>query len=322
MRPRKKDRHLPACVFSKNGGFYYVKKGKWTKLGNDLNTALAEYSRIVALPSGGLASIINKALPHITSKVAPSTKKQYIEMARKLQHIFAEFNAGEVTHGDIVQMLDAYADQPAVGNRLLTVMRLTYQWAMDRELVTTNPCLSVKRLKQASRDRLISAQEYLSIYQWCNPWMQVIMDMCYLTGQRIGDVLKIERRHLADDGIYFEQQKSGKRLIIGWTPDLRAVVERAKAAPAGVSAIQYLMAGKGGKIRAHTNVWKAFKLAAKKAGVANVTLHDLRAMSGTDSDNQGIDAMKLLGHSDRRTTEIYLRDRAPKVVSGPRKKAG
>lgn len=322
MRPRKTDRHLPACVYEKHGAFYYVKKGKWTRLGGDLNTALHEYARIAALPTDGLAALIDKALPHITENVASSTKKQYIDMARKLQSIFAEFRADQVRHGDIVQMQDAFKHSPAVGNRLLTVLKLTYQWAMDRELVESNPCVSVKRLKQNTRDRLISAKEYTAIYEHCNPWLQIIMDMLYLTGQRIGDVLKIERRHLLDDGIYFEQQKTGKQLIVGWTPDLRAVVERAKAAPCGVAAIQYLLAGRGGKIRAHANVWTAFKTAAKKGGVSNATLHDLRAMSGTDADNQGIDPMKLLGHTDRRTTDIYLRDRTPKVVSGPQKKAG
>lgn len=322
MRPRKMDRHLPACVYHKHGAFYYVKKGKWTKLGADLNSALHEYARIAALPADGLAALIDKALPHITADVAPSTRKQYIDMARKLQSIFAEFRADQVRHGDIVQMLDAYMESPSIANRMLTVLKLTYQWAMDRELVEVNPCVSVKRLKTKSRDRLISATEYAAIYKWCNPWMQTIMDMCYLTGQRIGDVLKIERRHLLEEGIYFEQQKTGKQLIIGWTPDLRAVVERAKNKPCGVSAIHYLLAGNGGKIRAHANVWKAFKLAAQKAKVENVTLHDLRAMSGTDADSQGMDPTALLGHTDRRTTQIYLRDRTAKVVSGPKKKAG
>ncbi len=84
----------------------------------------------------------------------------------------------------------------------------------------------------------------------------------------------------------------------------------------------YLLAGRGGRLRAHTNVWRSFKAAAKKAGVENVTLHDLRAMSGTEADRQGKDPTALLGHTDRRTTEIYLRDKTPKVVAGPRKKAG
>ena len=49
-RPRKKDRHLPACVFQRHGAIWYVKRGKWTRLGptSDLAGALAEYARIQA----------------------------------------------------------------------------------------------------------------------------------------------------------------------------------------------------------------------------------------------------------------------------------
>lgn len=322
MRPKIKDRHLPACVYHKHNAYYLVKKGKWQRLATDLHDALLEYARIVALPEDGLAMLIEKALPHITAKVSESTVKQYIYCAHRLQDIFAEFHADQVRHGDIVQMLDAFADQPSVGNRLLTVLKLTYQWAMDRELVAHDPCISVKRLHQKSRDRLISEHEYAAIYKHSAPWLQCVMDLCYLTGQRIGDVLGIERANLGEEGIFFRQQKTGKQLIVGWTPELRAVVERTKKIGGTVKDMTYLITGRGGKLRAHTNVWRSFKAAAKTAGVENVTLHDLRAMSGTDADRQGKDPTALLGHTDQHTTRIYLRDRTPKVVAGPSKKAG
>ncbi|EJO27528.1 hypothetical protein QWC_31361, partial [Achromobacter marplatensis] len=40
------------------------------------------------------------------------------------------------------------------------------------------------------------------------------------------------------------------------------------------------------------------------------------------ADEQGADPMALLGHSDRKTTEIYLRDKRVKVVRGPTKNGG
>ena len=35
MRPRKKDRHLPSCVFLKSGSYYYVKRNKWERLADN-----------------------------------------------------------------------------------------------------------------------------------------------------------------------------------------------------------------------------------------------------------------------------------------------
>jgi integrase len=322
MRTRTKDRHLPACVYQKHGAYYLVKNGKWQRLGNDLHAALTEYARLVAAPQDGMPALIDKAMPACLEGRAESTVKQYQHCAGLLKEAFADFRPEQVRHGDIVQMMDGFKDRQAIANRMLTVLRLVFRWALDRELVEADPTVSVQRFKQNSRDRLISDREYAAIYKMAAPWLQCIMDLCYLTGQRISDVLKIERAHLQDDGIFIEQQKTGKKLIVGWTPELREAVERAKKTSGTVRDMNYLLTTRNGRLRSHKNVWWSFKLAAKNAGVENVTLHDLRAMAGTEAERQGIDPTALLGHTDRRTTRIYLRDKSAKVVASPRKKAG
>lgn len=322
MRTRTKDRHLPPCVYLKHGAFWLVKKGKWQRLGNDLHTALTEYARLVAAPQDGMPALIDKAMPAALEGRAASTVKQYQHSAALLKEAFADFRPEQVRHGDIVQMMDGFKDRRAIANRMLTVLRLVFRWALDRELVDADPTVSVQRFKQNTRDRLITDSEYAAIYGQAAPWLQCIMDLCYLTGQRISDVLKIERADLQDDGIFIEQQKTGKKLIVGWTPELREAVERAKKTSGTVRDMKYLLTTRNGRLRSHKNVWWSFKLAAKKAGIQDVTLHDLRAMAGTEAERQGIDPTALLGHTDRRTTRIYLRDKSAKVVAGPRKKAG
>ena len=317
MRPRKEDRHLPSCVYRKHGAYYLVKEGKWRRLGADLHSALIEYASIMAMPEDGLPALIDKAFPALVADKSDNTRSQYLYCSSLLKDVFAEFRPDQVRHGDIVQMMDAFSDRKTIANRMLTVLRLVYGWALDRGLVQADPTVSVKRFAQKSRDRLVTHAEYAAIYSRCAPWLQIIMDMCYLTGQRIGDVLKIEYSHLLDDGIFIEQQKTGKKLIVGWTPELRAVVDRAKDADYKIKSLRYLLSGRAGTMRKHSNVWRYFKQAAREADLGDVTLHDLRAMAGTEADRQGMDPTALLGHTDRRTTQIYLRDRSAKVVSGP-----
>lgn len=55
-------------------------------------------------------------------------------------------------------------------------------------------------------------------------------------------------------------------------------------------------------------------------GQSNGTIHDLRAMSGTEAEAQGIDAQRLLGHADGKMTRRYLRDKTVPVVEGPRRR--
>ncbi|HBP27891.1 MAG TPA: integrase [Advenella kashmirensis] len=319
MRKRTKDRHLPKCVYNKNGAFYYVKNNKWKRIGSTLAEALREYAALVEPDANSFPALVDTALPYILKGRADSTKKQYTRCADRAKEVFSEFRPDQITHGHIVRLMDAHS--AAVSNRLLTVLKLIFQYAMDRELVLSNPALSVQRKETTSRDRLIADWEYDAVYNACPPWLQIIMDLCYLTGQRIGDILKIERKDLLDDGIFFEQEKTGKRLIVGWTPELRAVVERAKAEHGKVAAFNLLLPARGGAKRQYTTVWQQFSNAAARANVPDFRIHDLRAMSGTDAEIQGMDPTKLLGHTDRRTTQIYLRDKTVKVVQGPRKKA-
>lgn len=71
--------------------------------------------------------------------------------------------------------------------------------------------------------------------------MQCAMDLATMTGQREGDLLKLTRSQLTDDGIVFAIGKSkrrhprhgkvietSKRVIVEWSPELRAVIERLK----------------------------------------------------------------------------------------------
>lgn len=319
MRPRKKNKHLPPCVYQKHGAYYYVKNNKWTRLGSNLHDALIAYARHVALPTEGVPSLIEKAMPFILEKVSESTQKQYLYCERILKEMFAEFSPDQVTHGTVVRMMDMWRHSPSTANRLLTVLKQVFQWALDREIVDRNPCESVRRISQEPRDRLISPEEYRRIYKEAAPWLQVTMDLCYLTGQRIGDILLIKHEDLQPEGIYFEQKKTGHKLTVAWTEDLKNVVQRAIKIAEGSRESPYLLPTKKGTPRFHSNVWRVFKDACRRAQVDDVTLHDLRAMSGTYAEKQGLDPSALLGHTDKKTTRIYLRDKSVKVVLGPEK---
>ena len=47
MRPRKKDRDLPAKVYRKHGAFYYVHQNKWERIGSTIEEAMEAYTRKV-----------------------------------------------------------------------------------------------------------------------------------------------------------------------------------------------------------------------------------------------------------------------------------
>ena len=77
-RPRHHDKHLPRGVYFRHGAYYHVRGGKWTRIGKGLREALSTYAAILETPSGGMADLIDQAMPHIVQRVSTNTEKQYL----------------------------------------------------------------------------------------------------------------------------------------------------------------------------------------------------------------------------------------------------
>ena len=316
MRPRKHNRHLPPCVFLRHGAYYLVKRGKWNRLADNLPDALAEYARLHAQQLGGMAQLIEEALPSMTAGKAPATKKLYTLSARKAQEIFKNYTPYQVTPATVAQMRRGLAETPAMANRVQATLKLVFDYALELGLVDSNPVVGAKRLPQKARTRRVTDQEFAAVLDAGSERLRIVMNLCHATGQRIGDVLAIRREHLREGGIYFRQAKTGTEVLIEWNPALTAAVEAAKAAHGPVASM-WLVKGIGSHKRAYQPIWRDWRAACKKAGVENVTIHDLRAMSASDAKQQGLDAQILLGHTSGKMTERYLRDRELKVAQGP-----
>lgn len=317
-RPRKSNRALPPCVYLKHGAYWYVKGGKWTRLGDELRAALTEYARLAATPSSGMVALIRQAMPSITVKVSEGTRTTYKTIARRLEKIFAEFAPHEVMPKHVAQMRRAFLDKPTTGNQLISLLRQVMAYALEEELIDYNPCIGIKPLPSGKRDRLIGSSEFNAIRAHASPRLAAFMDLCRLTGQRPSDILNMRRDQLTDAGVFFKQQKTGAKLIVAWSPELRDAVERAKHAESHGVATMTLFSQRGGKPLKLTTIRQQWILACQKAGVENAQLRDLRAMAGTEAKQQGVDPTALLGHTDAKMTRRYLRDREVPVVDGTR----
>jgi hypothetical protein len=62
MRTRRHDKHLPRCGYQRHGAYWYVKEGKWTRLGDNLQSALAEHARILEPRTGGCDELLDRTL--------------------------------------------------------------------------------------------------------------------------------------------------------------------------------------------------------------------------------------------------------------------
>lgn len=316
MRPRKSHPNLPKYVQHRHGAYYLVRAGKWEPLGRDLDDALAEYAKRMAPPAAGLAGLIDSALAAKKAKLAPATWDQYQIVAAKIKHMLAGFRPEQVLPRHVAQVKRELANTPNMANRTMSVLRLVFDFALESQLVDSNPAIGIKRYPEQKRRRLISLEEYASIHALAGPRLQCVMDLLFLTGQRVEDALQVKLADLRDEGIYFEQDKTEARLVVEWTPELRAVVAKAKGLIKSVTGFT-LLQGRQGKPVDYRTVRDQWELACKAAGVEDAQMRDIRAMSATAIRAQGGNATALLGHTSAAMTDRYLRDRVVPLVGGP-----
>ena len=318
MRPRKKDRHLPACMYLKHGCYYYVKAGKWHRLDKDFQTALLAYAKItIGGTDNGMPDLIDRVMVEMRKTLKKNTLDQYAQAAQRCKEVFAEFEPNQVMPKHIAAYKVAMSETPSMANRIISFLRMVFRYALEWQMIDSNPCLGIRRYPERSRERYITDDEFSAILSRCKPNIQKIFLMSYLTGQRIGDVLAIKLEDITEKGIFFTQEKTGARLIVAATDDVTALLQSIMDNRHESESGRLFTSKRAGLPVAYTTVKEAFAAARKLAGVEDATIHDIRAKSLTDAKRQGLDAQKLSGHTDARMTARYIRAREIDVAQPP-----
>lgn len=313
MRPRKNKTNLPPCMYFKHGRHWYVKRGKWQKLSRDYGEAMSQYARLTK-PGGGIAPLIRRTLDE-KDNIKPNTRKQYELAAERIIEAFQNFEPDQVKPHHVRALMDAYRKTPVMANRLRTVLKMAYDNAMAWGMSEMNPATVVKPFPEKGRNRYITDDEYTAIRSKARPYLALMMDLAYLTGQRVMDVVLIKESDIRSGGIYFEQEKTGNRVEVGINEAITTVIEAARALHK-VRGTHLFHTGRG-KPYSYYTISDAFSRARKAAGVKDAQFRDIRAKSATDAEEAGLNATLLLGHSSAKTTQGYLRKRRTIKAVGP-----
>jgi len=305
-------RKYPVRLHEKHGAFYYVFQNKWEPLGRDYSEALRLYALLIApKPIGSLPTFIDRAIAR--KKLAPNTLKAYKIAAGKLKIAFEQFNPADFKPMHFYQWITVKKITDSMAQLYRSVMVHAMALAIKEGKIDTNPMREVENWKGGKRDRYLTDAEYLSIRDNANQTLRAIITISLQTGQRIGDVLKMTYADISDAGVYVQQEKTDEKLRLAWTPDLREAIDVAKALHTSVKGMT-LFSTKKGRPLPYSTVRGWWLKATAKAGIEDGNMHDIRAKSATDADEQGLDSMALLGHRTRETHQRYLRGKKIKVV--------
>lgn len=307
---------LPKCMYQKHGAYYLVRKNQWVRLSDNLHDALVEYARLTSGPDGSaLAELVTNVLKDLESeKLADSSMRMYRSHAKRFLDAFVEFRPDQIRPYHIAKYLDSMKSTAGAANISLAWIRNVFKRAVRWGVVEADPSRDIERFKAQARDRYITKAEYAAIHKEAGPALQCLMDIAYLTGQRIGDCLNIRYSDISDDGILFHQQKTKAKVLVSMTPDLRDSVQKAKSLHSNVKGLTLFHKRNGSPIT-YSMMYQQWKKACAAAEVGNANFHDIRAAAGTDAKAEGRDSKTLLGHATDTAHKRYLRSKETPIAT-------
>ena len=353
---------LPRGVHAKGRWYYRVRavgaKRIWTKLSPIADGLPAMYT---ALAQGLAAQVADDRMPAVIAawqrdvmpRHAPKTQVDDKHMCQVIAESFAEFRAGDVQAPDVADFLAPLRARPRSHNAYRGQLREILRYSIELGYRTSNPCDHIRTMPTPARTRYLTDSELRRIKVGglygddgkrtrSGQMLAALVDVAYLTGQRISDLLALRWQrdpdnpdvpHVTDAGLRFRPEKTrkstGAAVIITWTPRLRDAIDRIRRLQAErlvkrrasqrlVSG--YLFTGQDGKELGYWGASSMWRRAVKRAGVCDAHFHDLRAKALTDKDARDgrREANQMGAHTTEAQTADYIRSRTVNEIGATR----
>lgn len=243
---------------------------------------------------------------------AESTQKDYRWMIGHMKVYFAGRDIESIEPKDIGIFLDVLEGKH-VRKRMAGLLRAAYRKARGKWFLTkNNPCADVEMIKSVPRTRYITDQEFDTVRGVMPKAHALAMLISLLTYQRQGDVIGLEWKNVREDGIYVEQGKTGKRLLIGYTPELKAVLLECRRMGPFVPRRHVIRRRDGNRYTSQgfKTIWGRVMSGVMKARllVERFTFHDIRAKAVSDTKDLQ-KAFEGAGHTNiAMTRRVYDRN--------------
>lgn len=320
-RRRTTDKHLPRWMQRKHGAYYIVRGNKWIRLAAEYGPALIEYAKLVGERPQvtTVADAITHYLESSATRLAPATMEGYRRSASLLAPVFGHMALTDLAPADVYRYLVERGDVQANRDRALLSASYTHARRIGA-FSGDDPAKGLRyRNEEKPRQRYVTDDEMTRLLAAASPKLGTIARFIELTGMRQSDALRVRLADMDDEGIHYTAGKTGKRLVVLWSPELAGVVDEAKRLWRRFGR-EYLFESKPrGRLHKRPHgpytpsglraLWRA---ARDNAGLADVRLHDLRGKAGSDSETQQ-DAQRLLGHSDGKITAKHYRRKPDRV---------
>ena len=284
---------LPSYIVRNSRGVLYFRKrpGPWVRLETQFPEGQAvpfalhqERERLLHEPTPvPKGQTVADVIRHYNAsegyrKLAPRTKSDYDKRTVFWRDKIGHLRPRNIERRHVIGWLEANArkDGPHEANYRHRVLRIIMEHAIDMAHLPSgaNPAKGVKELKYEGKTREPWPAEKIKAFRDAYPRDSVerlILELCLGTGQRISDVLRMQWGDLDGDAIRVRQAKTGKRLHLPFTAELRATL-----AVTPRRALFIVPADKGAGQRSYFSAAHVMRQARQAIGAGAWDLHSLR----------------------------------------------
>lgn len=345
-------------VFMSNGRYFRLMrvdgKKKWIPLtrvseGVDaMRAALESLHQIPAEPATSVRSLVRAWEKDRLPALAAKTQRDACTRNECIAQAFAEFDAHQVRTPDVVAYLREFTDRPRTYNAQRAQLRdlMRHAELLGWREPGSNPVQAVRTMRTPARFRYLTDSELRRVKLGAlrgndgelndsGPMLCALVEVLYLTGQAVGDVLALDAADIRGDLLTFRRSKvqhsTGAAVRVRVTPRLRSALDRLLTIRARVAAELRQRRGRPaispalivttqGERARYDGVHTAWRRACDRAGVQDAHIHDIKAKALTDTERvRGMRAARVMGqHATEVQTAAYVRARAAEVVDPTR----
>ena len=312
-----------------------------------LYTALGKLLDDKRLISGSMPAACADFKANKLGEYTDETKEAYERYLDVIATVFEDFHAAQVTTKDCADFLRAkYKGKNNTARKIAALLGKLFRFIIgELGLRQDNPIdqLDLGAYKTQRRTKLPTHEQIAAIraggmestpredtgavYATASgPMFACIIDMSYLLWARAIDIRTLKEAqiiksvvdgHLRDVHIRIKPSKtektSGKMVDIAITPQIAAVIERARAIKREYEVISpYLFSTQEGGAYSKSGLSSMWRRAKSRAGITDdVTFKDIRALGATDAARAGEDRKDIqtrLAHTSGKTTDIYIKE--------------
>ncbi|MFH8134175.1 phage integrase Arm DNA-binding domain-containing protein [Pantoea osteomyelitidis] len=266
-----------------------------------------------------------------TGEIKLNTYKQKLAPVKAFVSSYGLRGIDEITVRDVAELIEDYKERGQ--NRMAQIVRMVlidvYKEAQHAGEVPPgyNPASATKQPRSRIQRERLSLEEWHKIFEAAENmpnYIQNSMLLAVVTGQRLGDIAKMQFKDIWDGHLHIHQMKTGAKLAIplslrceALNITLEEIITRCRDRIVSKFIIHHhhttAQAVRGGPVMGNT-ITGGFKQARNKTNLrwsngTPPTFHEQRSLSERLYREQGLNTQQLLGHKNQLQTDKYNDDR-------------